>query len=314
MSLLLALALVAAPLPLAPKPATPQAGYVAEIEKWRADREARLRAEYGWLSVAGLFWLEPGSYSFGSDPASDLVLPPSAPPHAGTLERRGDVVTVHPELAVRMRLDDDKPVSGATTLALDGPPLMLGALQLQTIHRGDRIGLRVRDPESPMRRDFAGLRFFPIDESYRIEARWVAYNKPRTIAVANVLGQVTEEHSPGYAEIQRDGQTVRLEPIFEDGDQAQLFFIFKDKTAPSLTYGGGRFLYAAPPRAGRVVLDFNKAYNPPCAFNPHTTCPLPPKENQLSIEIRAGEMKPAAHVSAPGAPRPTAGSPPEARR
>jgi uncharacterized protein (DUF1684 family) len=279
---------------LAPPPVPSSAAYVAEIEKWRSDRETRLRSDYGWLSVAGLFWLEPGTHTFGRDPASEFVLPTHAPLRAGVIERRGDVVTVTPEPGVPMTIDG-KLVLSATPLVADGPPLRMGAVQLQLIKREDRLGLRLRDPASALRRDFKGLRWFPIDESYRIQARWVPYDKPHTLPITNVLGQTTEEQSPGYAEFKRDGKTLKLVPIYEDGDTSQLFFIIKDKTAPSLTYGAGRFLYADPPKDGVVVLDFNKAYNPPCAFNPYTTCPIAPKDNQLPIEIRAGELKYGSH-------------------
>jgi uncharacterized protein len=273
MMLLLAALTVRAALAAAPD------AYVAETETWRADREARLKSEYGWLSVAGLFWLPPGVSTFGSDPASTIVLPPSAPPHAGAFERQGDSVTVRIE------------PGGATALAPDSTPLTLGQLRLQLIKRGDRLGVRLRDPESPIRRDFKGLHWFPVDQRFRVAARWVAYDKPRRLPVGNVLGQVTEEVAPGYAELELGGRTVRLTPVYEDGDETQLFFIFRDPTAPRLTYGGGRFLYADPPRNGHVILDFNRAYNPPCAFNPYTTCPLPPKENRLGVEIPAGEKK-----------------------
>jgi uncharacterized protein (DUF1684 family) len=281
---------------LASKAAVPStdSGYRAEIEKWRVEREERLTSEYGWLSVSGLYWLEPGVHSFGRDPQSDLVLPTHAPLRAGVFERRDDAVTVKPEPGIPMTIDGTL-VSGETPLTANGTPLKMGALQLQLIKRGDRLGLRVKDPANALRREFKGLRWFPVQDSWRLVARWVPYDKPHTLPITNVLGQTTEEPSPGYAEWTQGGQTLRLVPIYEDDDRSQLFFILKDKTAPSQTYGGGRFLYADPPKDGTVVLDFNKAVNPPCAFNPYTTCPMAPKENQLPIEIRAGEMKYPTH-------------------
>jgi uncharacterized protein len=277
--------------------AAPDALYVAETEQWRADRATRLSADYGWLSVAGLFWLEPGTHTFGSDPASAIVLP-NGPAHAGAFERRGDAVTLRVEPGVAIT-QEGKPVATGMVLTPDAEPLALGRLRLLLIKRGDRLGVRLRDPESPIRRAFTGLRWFPVDPSYRIDARWVPYETPRKIPFTNVLGQVSEDIAPGYAELAVGGRTVRLVPIYEDGDETLLFFVFKDRTAPKATYGGGRFLYADPPKNGRVILDFNRAYNPPCAFNPYTTCALPPKENQLDVEIRAGEMKYQALAPAP---------------
>jgi uncharacterized protein (DUF1684 family) len=301
--------LTLAALVLAGTVAAPDPAYRTETEKWRADRATRLASNYGWLSVAGLFWLEPGTQTFGSDPSSAIVLP-TGPAHAGAFERRGDAVTLHLEPGVAMT-QDGKPITSGTALAPDAEALALGRLRLQLIQRGDRVGVRLRDPESAIRRGFTGLRWFPIDAAYRIDARWVPYDTPRKIPFTNVLGQTSDDVSPGYAELTIGGRTVRLVPIYEDGDESALFFVFKDKTAPRSTYGGGRFLYADRPKDGRLLLDFNKAYNPPCAFNPYTTCPLPPKENQLDLEIRAGEMKyegpRPGGVSGSGAARPDAG-------
>jgi uncharacterized protein (DUF1684 family) len=266
------------------------ATYRAEIERWREEREARLRAEYGWLSVAGLFWLDEGKNPFGSDPEGAVVLPPPVPAKAGVFNRSGEHVSVRAEPGVKINLEGH-PMSDPLVMAADGAPLELDRLRLQLIRRGSRLGIRVRDPESRTRREFKGLTWFPTDPAYRIEARFYAYDPPRTRKIENVLGHSTEEASPGYALFDLRGETVRLHAIYEDGDTSRLFFIFKDKTAPTLTYGGGRTLYADLPEKERVIVDFNKAYNPPCAFSDYTTCPLPPKENRLSVEVKAGEKK-----------------------
>jgi uncharacterized protein (DUF1684 family) len=296
--------------------AASDAAYRAEVEKWRTERAARLASDYGWLSVAGLFWLEPGTETFGTDPGSAIVLP-AGPAHAGAFERRGDAVTLRVPPGVEIT-QGGKPIASGTALAPDKEPLQLGRLRLQLIQRGDRLGIRLRDPESAIRRTFTGLRWFPVDPALRIEARWVPYDPPRKIPVANVLGQTSQETAPGYAELTIGGRTVHLVPTYEDGDETQLFFVFKDKTAPKSTYGGGRFLYADPPKDGRVVLDFNRAYNPPCAFNPYTTCPLPIRDNRLDVEIPGGEMKydgpHGAGVSESGASRRDAGTLPGAAR
>jgi uncharacterized protein (DUF1684 family) len=264
--------------------------YRAGIETWRAERESRLTSEYGWLSVAGLMWLMEGRVTLGSDPASDFVLPPSAPPRAGVIERKGDQVTVRAADGVDITLEGH-PMSNPLVMMPDGAALELGRLRMQLIRRGDRLGLRLRDPDSKNRREFKGLRWFPVEPRYRIEARFHAYAAPQPLRIENVLGQSSEDMSPGYAQFDLGGKTIRLHPVYEDGDTSRLFFVFKDKTAPSQTYGGGRTLYADPPRNGRVVLDFNKAYNPPCAFSAYTTCPVPPKMNRMPVAVNAGELK-----------------------
>jgi uncharacterized protein (DUF1684 family) len=274
--------------------AAAQPGYREEIEAWRTRREERLRSETGWLTVAGLFWLKPGDNSFGSDPDRDIVLPAGAPARAGVLVlgRDADVAIVPAEGVEVTR--EGKAIRGRTAVALDAEPLQLGRFSLQPIRRGDRIGLRLRDPENALRRDFPGLAWYPVDEHFRVTGRFAADTRPQTVRMANVLGQTSDEPSPGTVELEVLGRKVRLRPIIEDGDTSQWFYVFKDETAPKETYGAGRFVYSEPARDGVVTVDFNKAYNPPCAFNPYTTCPLPPKENVLPLPIRAGEKKPLA--------------------
>lgn len=270
--------------------AEPDTAYRDEIARWREQRETRLKSETGWLSVAGLFWLKEGASTFGSDPKSDIMLPAGAPALAGTFQRTGERVTVRPAAGVTLQIEG-APIASEAALPLDGKPLELGALRLQAIRRSDRIGIRLRDPESPIRRNFKTLDWFPVQERYRVTARFVPDAAPQKVGIANVLGQTTEEPSPGRVEFEIDGKKLLLRPYIEDGDASQWFYVFRDATAPRVTYGGGRFLYSKPAEDGRVELDFNKAYNPPCAFNPYTTCPLPPKENLLSVDIPAGERK-----------------------
>jgi uncharacterized protein (DUF1684 family) len=283
-------AAAAAPKTTAPASA-PEAAYVQEMAQWRAEREERLRSETGWLSLIDLFWLPEGSSTFGSAPENDLVLPAGLPAHGGTFVRKGATLSVQAAPGGALHLAG-KPVVGDTPLSFESDdPLTLGRLTLEIIRRADRYGVRVRDPESPLRRDFKGREWFPVDARYRVTARFVADPKPQTVSIVNVLGQASDEPSPGRVEFELDGTKVTLRPMIEDGDASQWFYVFRDATAPSQTYGGGRFLYSEPAADGRVVLDFNKAYNPPCAFNPYTTCPLPPKENQLAVAIPAGERK-----------------------
>ena len=168
--------------------------------------------------------------------------------------------------------------------------LEMGTLTMNVIKRGDRFGIRLKDKNSPVRKGFTGLRWFDIQEDYRVEARWVSYPQPKPVKVPNVLGQTESMPSPGYAEFTLGGKPVRVDGVLEDPHAEQLFFILRDQTSGKETYGAGRFLYADLPKAGKVVLDFNKAYNPPCAFTPYATCPLPPPQNWMPVRVEAGEM------------------------
>ena len=171
--------------------------------------------------------------------------------------------------------------------------LELGRLSLHVIERGGRLGIRLKDRESPLRKAFTGLSWFPIDERYRVVARFVPYDPPKALKVPNVLGNVTPMPSPGRAEFTIDGKAVQLDGVLEEPDATELFFIFRDQTSGHETYGAGRFLYADLPKDGKLVLDFNKAYNPPCAFTPYATCPLPPPQNRLPVRIEAGRRSTA---------------------
>jgi uncharacterized protein (DUF1684 family) len=270
--------------------------YVAEIEQWRAKREQNLRADGGWLTVTGLFWLKDGPNTLGSAPGNDIVLPPSAPARLAVIDFNGGKATVRVEPGVQV-FSADKPV---TTLALradtaeGGPDVLVhGPLSLQVIERGGRYGLRMKDKDARQRREFAGLSWYPVSDAHRVVARFVAHPAARTIPIANVLGQEDQQPSPGTAIFTIAGKEVRLDPILEAPDATQLFFIFRDATAPRDTYPAGRYLYTDLPKDGVVTLDFNKAYSPPCAFTAFATCPLPPPQNRLAVRIEAGEKKPA---------------------
>jgi uncharacterized protein (DUF1684 family) len=281
----------------APPGAAVPAGYRKEIEDWRAQREVKLRADGGWLTVAGLFWLAPGINRFGAAPANEILLPGhSAPARAGVFRLEAGHVTVEVLPGVPVFLAG-KPVTRVelrSDAAGEPDVLTLGALSMQVIARGGRLGVRLKDMRSAARQTFKGLSWFPVRPQYRVSARFVPHPAPTTIAVATVIGGVETMPSPGSALFELDGKSVRLDPVLEAGE-TQLFFIFRDATSGRSTYGAGRFLYADPPRDGRIVLDFNKAYSPPCAFTPYATCPLPPAQNRLPSAIEAGEMTPAGH-------------------
>jgi len=173
--------------------------------------------------------------------------------------------------------------------------LAIGPVSVYVIERGGRHALRVKDSESAQRRSFRGLEWYPVREDLRIRARFTPYDPPKKIPIANVLNTVEPMPSPGYVTFHLGGRQLRLDPVLEEPDAKELFFIFKDTTAGKDTYPAGRFLYAEMPKDGQVVLDFNKAYSPPCAFTSFATCPLPPRQNRLDVRIEAGEKKPSGH-------------------
>jgi uncharacterized protein len=267
--------------------------YNSEIRQWRHMRETELISDEGWLTVAGLFWLKEGSNSIGSDRSNEIVLPRgAAPPKLGILEFHDGVTTFHPQ-AGAMTVEGQP--AGPQVLKADtsGAPdlLRVGRLTLFIIQRGSQYAVRLRDTKSEMRLHFAGLKYYPPKPEYRVKATFTPYDAPKLIKVANVLGQIEEKPSPGYVEFTLSGRTLRLDATIENGD---LFFMFKDLTSGSETYPSGRFLHARMPagaKAGEIILDFNKAYNPPCAFTPYATCPLPPRQNQLPVRMEAGELR-----------------------
>jgi uncharacterized protein len=266
--------------------------YQQEIEQWRHRYEAALRADDGWLTLAGLFWLKEGENTIGTDRKNSFVLPKgSAPILAGSFEFHDSTTSFQPAVGANFTLNG-QPLGSRVTLKPDssGSPdvLRLNDLTMFVIQRGNRFGIRLKDKNSATRKAFAGLRYFPVQAPYRVKARFIAYDSPKNIAVPNILGDTEEEPSPGYLEFTLDGQKCRLDPVSE-GDQ--LFLIFRDLTSGKETYPSGRFLHTGLPKNGEVVLDFNKAVNPPCAFTPFATCPLPPKRNHLPVRIEAGELR-----------------------
>jgi uncharacterized protein (DUF1684 family) len=275
--------------------------YVEEIQKWRDARETRMKSDTGWLTVAGLFWLKEGDNRFDTDKANDIMLPEgTAPARAGLFRLASGVCTVvmEPGVAATLQasatpLDGGTPVTTAV-LRDDTQPdpevIVLGRLRMFVIKRGERFAIRMRDLESSMRKEFTGLHWYPIQESYRVTASFEPSDPPTEVPVPNILGETEKMPSPGVARFQLQGRSITLRPVLETPDAKQLFFIFKDTTAGRKTYGAGRFLYAELPADGKVVLDFNKAYTPPCAFTPFATCPLPPESNRLDIAIEAGEL------------------------
>jgi uncharacterized protein (DUF1684 family) len=268
----------------------PTASYRAEIEKARSARIAELKADDGWLTVAGLFWLKPGKNVAGSAATSDIVLPAKAPARLGVFELADGQVTFTADEAARVTSGGASVRSRIMdTREGDRTALEAGDLRMVLIRREDRYGIRMRDMNSVMRRGFQGLTYFPLAEKYRVTAAFTAYPEPRTIRVPNVLGQNPEMVSPGFVTFTIDGHSLRLEPVYETDEKTDLFFILKDLTSQDSTYPAGRFLHTPLPQNGQVTVDFNLAYNPPCAFTDFATCPLPPRQNQMAVRIEAGE-------------------------
>jgi uncharacterized protein len=274
------------------------ASHREEWEAWRSRRLESLRREDGWLTLVGLFWLREGENSVGSDPASRVVLPPGkAPARLGSISLEKGTVSIGAEPGSGLTAEGkDVTAMPLATDAEAGRPtvLRLGSISFYVIARGSRFGVRVKDSQAEALKSFRGTETFPYDERYRVEARFEPYVPAHDIAVPNVLGTVEKEPSPGALVFELDGKTYRLDPVLETGE-TDLFVIFGDQTNGHETYGGGRFLYAKPAVGGKTILDFNRAYDPPCVFTPYATCPLPPKENKLPIRVEAGEKTYGEH-------------------
>jgi len=269
------------------------AAWHKQLDTWKKERTTSLKREDGWLTLVGLYWLKPGENRFGSDPGNPVILPKGkSPAVAGTLVREGEAVTLKVQPGVAM-IADGKPVTASLALATDakGKPtvLELGSLSFYAIQRGDRVGVRIKDKESPERAAFKGVDTFTPDPKWRVVARFEPY-KDKKIAIANIVGQVEDNPSPGAVVFDWQGKTYRLDAL-QGSPEGGLFLVFGDRTNGKETYGAGRFLDTDPPQDGKVVVDFNTAYNPPCAFTAFATCPLPPQQNKLPIAIAAGEKK-----------------------
>ncbi|MGH8113568.1 MAG: DUF1684 domain-containing protein [Rhodanobacteraceae bacterium] len=267
--------------------------YVEQIDRWHLRRIEWLTAPNGWLSLVGLEWLKPGVNRIGSAADNDIVLP-KMPAHLGAVEWAGDgtlSVTLDPAAGA---LVHGQSVTHATLLDDSHPNptvVAFGTVSFIAVERGDRKGLRVRDTQASARTRFAGIERFPVDPAWRIVAEWQPLDPAFQLAAGTVIGTIENYPAPGRAVFERDGQHHVLYPALEAPGDSQLFLIFADRTSGKETYGAARFLYADMPKDGKIVLDFNKAYNPPCAFTPYATCPLAPPENRLDLRVLAGEKK-----------------------
>jgi len=236
--------------------------------------------------VSGLFWLHEGENTFGSGPLNDIVLPSSAPASAGSFEFHSGRTIVHVKPSVSATIGGKHVESAELHPDSSADPLVLGDLTLYVHSSGERFTVRLRDKNSPLRKTFTGTRWFSVDESYRTIGKFVPYDKPRPIEIQNVMGDTIKDTMLGYVAFQLGGKDLRLDI---DAASGEVEFVFRDLTSGHETYAASRFLDTKIEPDGKVVLDFNEAYNPPCAYNPYTTCPLPPPQNRLDVRIMAGE-------------------------
>ncbi len=268
-----------------------EAGYAEEIAAWQEEREADLRKPDSWLSLVGLFWLEEGENTCGSGEDADVTLPASTAARVGVLRLADGVVELAAEAGVEITKGGEPVTRAVLASDAEGAPdvLELGTVSFHVITRGEKVGVRIKDSASPTLQAFTGIESYAVDPGWRVEGRFVAYEPAKTLGIPTVLDTVVESESPGAVEIEVDGTTHRIDAL-PGGPDGELFLLFGDATNGKETYGGGRFLTTAAPAAdGRVTVDFNKAYNPPCAFTPYATCPLPPQQNRLQLAVLAGE-------------------------
>jgi len=274
--------------------------YTRDIDEWHEGRLRRLKADDGWLTLVGLFPLPNGTHTFGSAKDNELIFPAGSPEHGGTLVVEDTTVTLTPAAGVTMdevvRSPEGKVtldgVPGAMALKSDrsGAPskIQMGSIQFYVIDRPGSMYLRVKDANSPVRKNFKGIDRYPVTKKWLFDATFERYNPPRMIKVANVLGYEENVQCPGVVAFEKDGKTYRLEAL--SLDEGELEIIYGDATSGHTTYGGGRFIYVAVPEEGdQTVIDFNKSYNPPCVFTEFATCPIPSRENILPFKVEAGE-------------------------
>jgi len=264
--------------------------YLEEIKKWDERRIERLKAPDGWLNLVGRTWLKPGVNKFGSAKDNDVIIESDkVPDYMGEFIFKDSTVVMKVYDGVKVLLNGNpvKEIVMIDDQKKDMTVFEYGTIRWTLIIRGDKYGIRFRDTESPLVKNFKGIERFPVNEDWKLTAQFEAYNPPKKIFVPNILGQIEEELSPGAVVFEKDGKKFRIDAI-DEGDK--LFLIIADKTSGEETYGGGRFMYVdKPDTSGNLILDFNKAYNPPCVFTKYATCPLPPEQNYLDLKITAGE-------------------------
>jgi len=277
--------------------------WTKEELSWRTQHAADLQKPDGWLSLIGLEWLEPGETALGSAADNKIHLPGSAPAYLAVLKLDHDAVQLlPPKGGFSSGLKVDGAPAKEQTLRVDpdhdkfNPRITYGTLNFYVIRRADRFAVRLKDAKSPSLSEFRGLNWYRPDAAYQVTARWVPYNPAKKVSLLTLVGTSYDQPVPGYAEFTLKGTTYRLEPVLEDPQSSRLFFILKDPTSADTTYPACRFLYTPLPdhgvdREGALALDSNHLENPPCAYTPYATCPLPPAGNRLPVALPVGEQR-----------------------
>ena len=265
--------------------------YFEEIKTYQKTMDQQLRAPDGWLTLAGLHWLQPGTNSIGSATSSTVCLPPySAPQNIGRLALDDGKVYFQPEVGMETRIGGEiitEKIELVPDTNRNPTQVTLGDLTFFVIVRGERVGIRVKQVSHPRRLNFAGRIWWPVDEQYRVQARVTVYQPPKQVIIPDILGDENETGIEYALTFKLDGQEYSLDAF--GMPSGQFYILFHDLSCGKGSYPAGRFLVTETPEDETVVIDFNKAYNPPCAFTPYATCPLPPKQNYLQTQIRAGE-------------------------
>ncbi len=280
-----------------------EANWEQDLTAWRTQHAADLQKPDGWLSLSGLEWMVPGDNTVGSAADNKIHLPASGPAHVGVMHLEGKTVTLMPPPGgfAQDLLIDGKPAqaqelrTGADT-DKGNPRITSGTLNFYVVRRADRFALRIKDAKSAALVGFHGLKWYPPNAAFRVKARWLPYTPPRSVTLATLIATSYNQPVPGVAEFALGGKSYKLEPVVEDNPAVKLFFILRDTTSASTTYEACRFLYTGLPsngldKAGELVLDFNHLENPPCAYTPYATCPLPPPDNRLPIALPVGELR-----------------------
>jgi uncharacterized protein (DUF1684 family) len=281
----------------------PGESYEKSVQQFRAGREAKLTRDDGWLTVVALDWLKEGENRVGSNPSFEVPLPKSVPDRVGTIVVHAGVARFIPAPGVPVTYNNQP--AREMNLKPDTTPdydrLAVGRVKFFVIKRGDKLGVRVKDNDSAARKQFTGMRWYPIDPSWRIQAKFTPWDKPRMMNIDTMIGIQEQDESPGYVTFERNGKEYRLEAMI---DGKELWFVMRDATSGKSTYAASRFLYSEMPKnglkqAGPVELDFNRAENPPCVYSDYATCPLPVPQNRLQLAITAGELMYPGHAQRP---------------
>ncbi len=272
-----------------------ETSYIKSIEQWQQDRLESLKAKDGWLNLAGIYWLKEGEQSFGSDPSNDIVFPEKAAASIGTITLKDEVAHIKVNDEVELYYKTEWLHELELNYDSSGKPSYIthGDLAWYIMKRHKSLAIRLRDYKNPAIDALDHIPTYPINPDYVVEATLNAFEEPRIITVNTPFQDYTQDYQcPGELEFKLKGEKLKLLP-FTSGEG--YFIIISDETSAMETYGGGRFMYAYPDSTGRIILDFNKAYNPPCAVTPFAACPMPPRENHQPIKIEAGEKTLANH-------------------